>query len=95
MEWMSKKDEWWHGTGHRFSSEISGKETDSEGYESSVKKQCGSWIQNYYASVIMKATTKMGGWNYQARNLEQTKLVNLCMMYNYTVELMNAKCCRQ
>lgn len=93
MEWISKNDEWWHGTGHSLL--ISGKETDSERDESSVQKQCGNWIQNCHVSVIMKAITKIEGWNYQVRNLEQTKLVNLCMMYNYTVELMSAKCSRQ
>lgn len=61
MEWISKKDERQRGTGHTLSLETSRKETHSEGDESSVKKQYGNRIQNYYVSAIMKATTKMYG----------------------------------
>lgn len=42
-------------------------------------EQCRNWIQNDYVLCHMK--NEIDGWNYQARNLEETILVNLCMSY--------------
>lgn len=104
--WINKKNKQWQGTVYKHSLKISGKDTDNEGYENSGKKKkkekktCWNWIEKWlYTLTLSHERNKNKNKNKHKKKmtnyLEQTNLVNLCLMYNYSVELMAAKCCKR